>query len=324
MAKKVFITRPIPETGIRKLQEGGLEILQRDLDRPISRQELLEGAREADALFSLLTDRLDREFFESAKKLRVVGQMAAGLDNIDIPEATKRKISICHTPGILTEATADFTFALLLAAARRIVEGDQQVREGRFNGWGPNMLLGSPVYGKTLGILGMGQIGAAVARRARGFDMAVLYTSRTRKGRLESQWGIQWQPPDTIYKEVDFLSIHLPGGPETFHRIGARELGLMKKSAILLNMSRGGVVNDSALAQALKEKRIAAAALDVFEGEPKIHPELLKLDNVILAPHAGSATGETRNRMAASAAEQIVAVLAGKKPAHCINPELLS
>lgn len=321
---KVFITRNIPEIGVRKLREAGFEVSIRNADSPIPSTELRQGVQNADALFSLLTDRIDSDVLNNAKNLRVIGQMAAGLDNIDIPTATQKKIAICHTPGVLTEATADFTFALMMAAARRIVEGDEMVRGGRFNGWGPEMLLGYPIYGKTIGIIGMGQIGAAVARRARGFDMPILYTSRTRKGRLEGYLGIQWQPFDTILKEVDFLCIHTPGGKDTFHKIGERELGLMKKTAILVNMARGGVVDDQALVRALKEKRIAAAGLDVFEGEPKVHPELLSMKNVVLAPHAGSATYDTRNRMASSTAEQIIAVLQGKTPAHCANPEALT
>lgn len=321
---KVFLTRTPPEAGPRKLREAGLELRIRESSRPIGKPELIEGLRDADAAFTFLTDPVDAEVLGASKRLRVIGQMAAGLENIDLDAAAARRIVVCHTPGILTEACADFAFALMLAAARRVPEGDRAVREGRFEGWGPEVLLGLPVYGHSLGILGMGQIGAAVARRARGFDMAVLYASRTRKGQLESQWGLQWQPLDTILKEVDFLSIHLPGGKDTFHRIGAGELSLMKRTAILVNMSRGGVVDDAALAAALRERRIAAAALDVFEGEPRVHPELLRLGNVVLAPHAASATSETRNRMAASAAEQIVAVLAGKRPAHCANPEVLA
>lgn len=306
---KVFVTRTIPETGLRKLREAGLELSVREADRPIAKSELIEGVRQANALLCFLTDPVDAEVLESAKSLRVLGQMATGLDNIDLAAAARRGIAVCNTPGIPTEATADLTFALLLAAARRLVEGDRLMREGGFKGWGPQLLLGAPVYGKSLGILGMGRIGAAVARRARGFDMPVLYTSKTRKGRLESQWGIQWQPLDTILREVDFLSIHLPGGPETFHRIGERELRLMKPTAILVNMSRGGVVDDVALAAALHEGRLGGAALDVFEGEPRVHPELLRLPQVVLTPHLGTGTREAREHMALSIAGQIIAAL---------------
>lgn len=310
---KVFLTRQIPEPGLCKLRDAGLEIVVRQADRPISKLELIEGVRDADALFCFLCDPVDAEAIESAKKLRVIGQMAAGLDNIDLAAAKRRGIVVSNTSGSHSEATADFTFALMLATARRVVEGDRMVREGRFFGWGPELLVGAPLYGKSLGILGMGRIGTAVARRARGFDMAVLYTSRTRQGRVESQWGVQWQPLDTILREVDYLSIHLPGGAETFHRIGERELQLMKKTAILINMSRGGVVDDAALAAALREGRLGGAALDVFEGEPRVHPDLLAAPNLVLAPHAGTATTQARRNMAVATAEQIVAAL-GKHP----------
>jgi glyoxylate reductase len=319
----VLVTRAIPETGLALLRSAP-EIGRLDVsphDRPLSREELIELARDRDGIVALLTDRIDGPLLDAAgPRLKVVANFAVGYDNVDVPAATARGVLITNTPGALTEATADLTFALLLAAARRVVEADRAVREGRFRSWGPLDWLGADVHGRTLGVVGAGRIGEAVARRARGFDMRILYVERGRKVALD-KLGARAVDLETLLRESDFVSLHLPLSRETRHLIDARALARMKPSAVLVNTARGAIVDEAALVAALRERRIAAAGLDVYEDEPALAPGLAALDNVVLAPHMASATHGARGRMAALAAQGCLSALRGERPAHLVNPE---
>ncbi|MBC7107661.1 MAG: D-glycerate dehydrogenase [Methanomassiliicoccales archaeon] len=315
----VLVTRKIPDAGLDILgKEVNLDIYEGDT--PIPRGELIHRIKGKHGLLCLLSDRIDRDVMEAAgSQLKIISNYAVGYNNIDVEEATKRGILVTNTPGVLTDATADLTWALIMACARRIPESDRFVREGKFVGWGPMLMLGYEVYRRTIGIIGLGDIGTAVARRARGFDMRILYHNRKRNIDGEREVGAVYVPLDTLLKESDFVTIHVPLTQETFHLIGEKEIGLMKKNAILINVARGEVVDEKALISALKEKRIAYAGLDVFENEPQINPELFALENVVLTPHTGSATYESRNRMAVMAAENLLAGLKGKRPPNLVN-----
>jgi glyoxylate reductase len=273
----------------------------------------------------MLTDPIDTAVLNAGKRLRIVATMAVGYDNIDVAAATKRGILVTNTPGVLTETTADLTFALLLAAARRIVEGDHLTRTGGWRSWHPSFLLGRDVHGATLGIVGLGQIGLAVARRARGFGMRILYHSRTRRPQAEAELGLEFVPLDRLLAQSDFVTLHVLLSTQTRHLIGERQLALMKPTVILVNAARGQVIDQRALYDALKQRRIAAAALDVAAVEP-IPPDdpLLTLDNVIITPHIGSASVATRGRMAEMAVESILTVFRGGMPTHCLNPEAVA
>lgn len=289
----------------------------------LSKQELMARLRDNDALICQLTQRVDAEVLSAGARLRVVANVAVGYDNLDVAAATARGIAVTNTPGVLDETTADFAWALLLATARRVVEGDRLARSGEWKGWDLMLMLGADVNGKTLGIFGLGRIGQRVAARAQGFAMRVLYHDAVRLSpHFEQDLGVEWAEKDQLLRESDFVSLHVPLVPETRHLMGARELALMKPTAFLLNTSRGPVVDEEALAEALAEKRIAGAGLDVFENEPRIHPKLIALPNVVLAPHIASASVETRTRMAVMAAENVVAVLAGRRPPNLVNPEV--
>jgi glyoxylate reductase len=258
---------------------------------------------------------VDGELMDAAgEDLRVVANMAVGYDNVDVEAAAERGVVVTNTPGVLDETTADVAFMLLLAAARRLGEGERLLRAGRWEWWGPKQLMGRDVWGKRLGIVGFGRIGQAVARRAKGFGMEILYHNRSRKVGAEEELGARYLDLDELLESADFVSVHTPLSDETHHLIGAAELGTMNPEAIFVNTSRGPVVDEAALADALAEGRIFAAGLDVYEEEPEVHPKLLELENVVLAPHIGSASVETRDRMAALAAENIVAVLSGEEP----------
>lgn len=290
------------------------------------RGTLLKEVQEVDGLFCILTERIDGELLDRAKKLRIVANMAVGYDNIDLAEATKRNVMVTNTPGVLTETVADATMALMLAVARRVVEADRYVRQGRWKlRWSPMMMVGSDVYGKTLGIYGLGRIGAAVAKRAAGFAMKLLYYDGVRNEGLEKKYGIEYVAFDRLLRESDFLSVHVPLLPGTKKSVGAREFTLMKGSAYLINTARGSVVDEVALIRALKDGRIAGAGLDVFEDEPvNSKNELLKMENVVLAPHMASGSIETRTAMAVMAARNIVAALKGEAPPDLLNKELLN
>lgn len=324
MRPTVFVSRRIPEAGLKVLREC-CEVRYRDEVPPPSREELLEAVKDADALYCTLNERVDRELIDSAPRIRVVGTMSVGVDHIDVEYATSKGIYVVHTPGVLTETTADFAWALLMAAARRVVEADRMVREGRWTiPWAPTMMLGHDVHGKKLGIIGLGRIGAAVARRANGFNMEIMYYDVVRREDLERELGVRFTSLEELLREADFVSIHVPLTPETRRLIGERELRLMKPTAVLVNTARGPVVDEEALYRALKEGWIAAAGLDVFEVEP-LPPDspLTKLENVVLAPHIGSASHDTRNRMAEYAAEGVVKILRGEEPPNLYNRDVM-
>lgn len=320
--KKVFVSRVIPQPALDFLS-AEVEMELNSEDTPLTKAEIISRIRDKDGLLCLLTDSVDREVLGSNPSLKVVSNVAVGFDNIDVEAATQHKIAVTNTPGVLDETTADFTWALLMATARRVVEGDRYARAGRYQGWGIMLLLGHDVFGKTLGICGMGRIGKAVARRAQGFGMRILYTDMQRIDEgLERQLRVEFTDKETLLKESDFVTLHVPLLPETTHYISRHELSLMKGTSHLINASRGPVVDEEALAEALRAKQIAGAALDVFEYEPKIHPGLINLENVVLAPHIASASVETRTRMATMAAENMIAALKGNIPLNILNPEV--
>ncbi len=319
----VFVTRIIPEEGLAPLRAAArLDVWPDEL--PPDHATLCQRVRGVDGLLCLLTDPVDAAVMDAAGPgLKVISQMAVGTDNIDRVAATARGIPVGHTPGVLTDATADFTWALLMAAARRVVEADAFTRAGRWQTWGPTLLAGADCAGAVLGIVGLGRIGQAVARRAQGFEMRVLYHDRGRDPEAEARLGVEFAPLDDLLRAADFVTLHVPLTPETHHLIGAAQLALMKPTAILVNTARGPVVDPVALADALRERRIAGAALDVTDPEP-IPPDspLLALDNLIITPHIASASVRTRGRMAAMAAENLLAGLRGERLPHCANPEV--
>ncbi|MDZ4278706.1 MAG: D-glycerate dehydrogenase, partial [Dehalococcoidia bacterium] len=281
--------------------------------------------RAAEGLLCLLTDNIDAGLLDVAPRLRVVSTMAVGYDHIDVDEATRRGILVTNTPGVLTETTADLTFALLLAAARRLPEGERAVREGRWRAWHPSFLLGHDVHGATLGIVGLGQIGTAVARRARGFGMRLLYCSRARKPDLERELGIAHKTFDELLAESDFVTVHVPLTGETRHMFDAAAFERMKPSAVFVNAARGAIVDEAALLRALESHQIAGAAIDVTEQEPlPAHDPLLRVPNLLVAPHIGSATIATRARMADMAVDNLLAGLGGKRPGNLVNPDVLA
>ncbi|HZX96839.1 MAG TPA: D-glycerate dehydrogenase [Myxococcales bacterium] len=304
---RVFITRRLALAPQRVLGSG-IEIDQNDEEGGLARAELLRRVREASALLPILADRVDTELLDAAPRLRVVANHAVGYDNIDVPACTARGVWVTNTPDVLTDATADLTWALILALARRLREGERMVRAGAYRGWAPTMLLGRDLTGHTLGILGYGRIGRAVARRAEGFGMRVLFTARG--------GGV---PFDELLSESDVLSIHCPLTAQTRHLFGPAELLRMKKGAVLVNTARGPIVDEAALAAALAAGHLGGAALDVFENEPAVDPGLIGRDDVVLLPHLGSATQETREKMATIALENVELVLRGERPRTPVN-----
>jgi glyoxylate reductase len=320
---RVYVTRLIPPDGLDRVR-AVCETTVWEAELPPPREVILREARDADGLLSLLTDRVDAELLDLCPRLRVVSNYAVGFDNIDIPAATARGIPVGNTPGVLTETTADFAFTLLLAAARRVVEGVDYVRAGRWQTWGPLLLTGPDVHGATLGLVGLGRIGAEMAKRARGFDMRVLYTDVVRREDLEASLGLRYATLDEVLREADFISLHTPLMPETHHLIGMAQLRAMKPTAILINTSRGPIVDCDALAEALRAGDIGGAALDVTEPEPlpADHP-LVTLPNCIIVPHIASASHATRAAMARIAAENLIAGLNGQPLTASPNPEAL-
>ena len=313
MASHVFVTRPLPAPGIGLLSDSGFEVRSNPEDRPLSREELLAGVREADALVCMLSDRIDRELLDSAPMLKVVANYAVGYDNIDVGAARKRGIEVTNTPGVLTEATADLAWALLLAAARNLGAGERMVRAGEWTGWGPMQLLGEPLQGRTLGIVGMGAIGQAVARRGKGFGMEIVYFNRNRVAPdIEASLGAEFVSFEELLRRSDFLSLHAPLNEHSRHLFNQQTFQLMKSTAVLVNTARGALIDEVELVAALRDGRLAAAGLDVYEFEPKITEGLLGLDNVVLAPHLGSASTLARGDMVRLCCENVIAVLAGR------------
>ncbi len=317
MPEKVLVAREIPEAGLHLLEDFDVTVLS---ESPPEWEELLEAARGAAGILATLTENIDAELMDAAgENLKVVANMAVGYDNVDLDAASERGIIVTNTPEVLNETTADTAFMLMLAAARRLGEAERFLRSGRWDAWGPKQLTGPDVWGKTLGIVGFGRIGQALARRAKGFDMDLVYHDQYRNEDAERELGARYLDLQGLLGTSDFVSIHTPLTPETTHLIGAQELGNMKPETVLVNTSRGPVVDDAALADALSESRIFAAGLDVYENEPEVHPKLLELENVVLAPHIGSASIETRDKMAALAAENLAAVLHGEEPKTPVN-----
>jgi glyoxylate reductase len=309
------VTNRLPESAVEMLREAG-EVRLDEREQALPRAELLELVAGVEAVLSLLHDRVDDEFLDAVgPQLRCVANVAVGYDNVDVAAAARRGVVVTNTPGVLDDATADLAMALLLAATRRVVEGDRLVRSGRPWSWGMSFMLGSSLRGKRLGIVGLGGIGRRVAERARAFGMEIAYHSRHRApAEVEAALAAEWLPLERLLATSDVVSLHAPLTPETHHLIGREELAAMKPSAVLVNAARGPVVDEAVLAEALAERRIAAAALDVYEREPQVEPRLLELDNVVLAPHLGSATVETRAAMAELAARNAISVLSGQGP----------
>lgn len=317
MPFNIFITRKIPQAAIDILSSV-FSVSINPFDRNLKRAELIEHVKDADAIICLLTDVIDRNLIDAAPRLKCISNYAVGYNNIDVEYASSKGIVVCNTPGVLTESTADLAWALIMSCARRIVESDGFTRESLFKGWEPMLMLGHDVYGKTLGIVGMGRIGQAVARRASGFNMKVLGYKRSPQNAEEKKL---WKQVDlhTLLKQSDFVSLHLPLTDETHHLLGENELKMMKRTAILINTARGAVVDEQALIKLLKQERIAAAGFDVYEQEPFIPKELMELKNVVLLPHIGSASIETRTEMAIMAAKNAIAVIQEQKPLARVN-----
>jgi glyoxylate reductase len=321
---KVYVTRELPERGLKTIKERfDAEVWPEYAPPP--KKTIVEKAKDVDALATLLSDKIDAEVFDAAPKLKMIAQLAVGFDNVDVQEATKRGIYVSNTPEVLTDTTADFAWTLLMALARRVVEADKYLRMGKWKvGWHPAMLQGRDVYGATMGIVGAGRIGYAVAKRATGFSMKILFYDVIPRPEMEKDFGAKKVGLDELLKQSDFVSVHVPLMKETHHLINAEKLRLMKKTAYLINNSRGPVVDEKALYEALNEGRIAGAGLDVFEQEPtSLANPLLKLDNVVVAPHISSASYETRSKMAEMVADNLIAFFEGKKPPNLINPDVL-
>lgn len=313
---KVFVTRLIPEAGIKILREKGFEVEVSEVDGVLPREQLLAKVKGADGILSLLTDKMDAELMDAAgPQLKIIANYAVGYDNINLADAAAHNVIITNTPEVLTESVAELAMALIFAISRRVVEADQFMRDGKYHGWGPMMFLGNDLVGKTLGLVGLGRIGAAVARRMHdGFEMKIMYYDAKRNEELEKKYNLQFVDLDTLLKESDYVSIHVPMKPETKHLINADKLKMMKKTAYLINTARGPIVDEAALVEALKTGEIKGAGLDVYEAEPKMAPGLAELPNTVLLPHIASATEETRAAMSELAAKNIVAVLSGEAP----------
>lgn len=319
MGRRVFVTRFISKHYLSILEEH-LEVEINSLNRKLTQSEIIQFTQDKDAILCTVSDEVNSEVIRACPRLKIISNYGVGYNNIDLKAAASKGVIVTNTPGVLTDATADLTWALLFDVARRLSEGDRLVRRGEWKGWEPGFLLGSEVTGKSLGIIGMGRIGKAVAYRARAFHMNVIYHSRRRLSPEEEQkLNVRWSPLDELLQEADFVSLHAPYTRETHHLIGQKELGLMKKSAYLINTARGPLVDEPALIRALQEKEIAGAALDVYEKEPEVPAELKEMENVVLAPHLGSATVETREAMARLAVENLLHFFEGKRPPHIVN-----
>jgi len=321
--KTVFVTRRIPQPGLDLLKD--FEMTMNPEDRVLTKQELIAGAKGKDAVLCLLTDPIDAEIMDALPTVKIFANYAVGFNNVDVEAATKRKVVITNTPGVLTDTTADFAWTLLMSAARRLVEADKYCRAGKYEGWGPMLFLGHDIHHKTLGIVGLGRIGQAIARRAQGFEMKVLYNDEARQPtEKEAELKVTYTSLEQLLRESDFVTLHVPLMPSTKHLIGKKQLEMMKRTAVLINTSRGPVVDEKALVGALKSNVIFAAGLDVYEDEPALAPGLAELDNAIIPPHIASATFDTRTKMATMAAGNIVSFFKGERPPNIVNPEVLA
>ena len=316
---KVFLTRELPSEAMERLKQ--LTDLEMNLeDRVLTKDELIDGVRGKDALLCLLTDQIDKDVLTANPNLKIVANYAVGFNNIDVETATGLGIPVSNTPGVLTETSADLAFALLMAVSRRVVEADRFARTGRWKGWGPLQFLGVDIHGATLGIIGLGRIGKALAKRAKGFDMVVKYWNRTRLSEEEEiLLELEYLPMDELLQIADFVSLHVAYNHETNHLISERELNKMKPHAVLINTSRGPVLDEKALVKALQEGKIGGAGLDVFENEPLIEAELVGMDQVVVVPHIGSATVATRTKMAMIAIDNLMAVINGEHAPNLVN-----
>ncbi len=323
MKPSILVSRHVFQEAIEIL-EPVAEIQYNDSSTGLPPGDLRAAVVGKQAVVCQLTDRIDAAFMDSGSDLKVISNVAVGFDNIDIPAATERGIVVTNTPGVLTDTTADLAFTLMVSAARRICEADRFLRAGRWQQWEIDMMTGHDIYGHTLGIYGLGRIGRGLARRASGFDMSVVYHDTVRATpEQEKEWGVEYVDRETLFRESDFLSIHVPLNEQTQHSVGKDEFALMKPNAVLVNTSRGPVVDEEALADALEQGQIASAGLDVFEQEPVVEPRLLALENIVLVPHIGSASIKTRTRMCTMAAENAAAVLSGQRPPNPVNSEVL-
>ncbi len=318
---KIFVTRKIPEPGLNFLRKYH-KIEVNPHDRVLSKDEIIQGLKGKDGLLCLLTDIIDAEIIESEPKLKMIANYAVGYNNIDIITATKHKIPISNTPDVLTDATAEMAWALLFSVARRVVEADRFTRQGKFKGWAPMLMHGQDITGKTLGVVGVGRIGSAFALKSKGLKMNILYYDQVKNNEIERKLSAKKVKLDILLKESDFISLHIPLLPSTHHLIDEKQLKIMKKTAILINTSRGPIINETALVKALKNKWIFGAGLDVYEHEPEINKELFKFNNIVLQPHSASATTETRTKMAIMAAENMIVGLKGEIPPNCINTDI--
>lgn len=321
---KIFVTRQIPGDHLEKLKEAGHEVAVSQFDRPLSEEELVEEVKGTDGLLSLLTDRVDGDLMDAAgPQLKVISNYAVGFDNVDIKAATDREIVVTNTPcDEVNEAVAEHTWALILALARRIVEADESVRRGQYRGWEPDVYLGTNLIGKTLGIIGLGRIGSMVARRAKGYNMQIFYNKHEPDPKAEKELGVKFAALGELLAKSDFISLHVPLNDETRHMINKDTLVKMKKGAFLVNTARGPVVDEHDLVEALKSAQLAGAALDVFDNEPNISPELLAMPNVITTPHIGSATKEARNKMGELAVGALLDAFNDEKPQNIVNEEV--
>jgi glyoxylate reductase len=317
----VYVTNEIPEPALDMLAEY-CDIEVNRTGQVLTKLQLLEKVKGRDAVLSLLTDPIDAEVMDAAKGAKIFANYAVGYNNIDIPSATERGVMVSNTPGVLTDTTAEMAWALLFSVARRVVESDKYTRMGKFKGWGPMLFLGQDVIHKTVGVIGAGRIGLSFAKRAKAFDMTVLYTDVAANQQFELETGGQYASLEMLLQESDFVSLHTPLLPETFHLIGEKELKLMKKTAILINTSRGPIVDELALVKALQSGEIWGAGLDVYEFEPGLVEGLKELDNAILCPHIASATIDTRAKMGTIAVSNILAAMRGELPPNCLNPEV--
>ncbi len=319
MKPKVFLTRSLPEQVMKRLQ-AETELEMNTEERALTKEEIIAGIQGKDALLCLLTDHIDAQVMNANPNLKVIANYAVGYNNIDLEAASERGIAVTNTPGVLTESSADLAFALIISLARRIAEADHYIRSEKWPGWEPSQFLGADVYGATLGIIGLGRIGKALAKRGKGFDMNVIYWNRTRLSEEEEHTlGLTYRPMDEVLAQADFVSLHVAYTPDTHHLIDKTAFSKMKDSGFIINTARGAVIDEQALVDALKSKEIAGAGLDVFEEEPKIHPDLLTMNNTVLLPHIGSASVTTRTKMGMIAVDNILAGCKGQKIPNQVN-----